>query len=176
MNLRTVLMLGSFAAVIIVTVLALQSADGTAEAGTAELSWKSFDEGIALAKSQNKKMLIDVYTDWCGWCKKMDKEVYTDAKVKEILTAKYVIVKLNAEADKQLTFNGTKLSHAEFAQAIGVTGYPATAFFGSDGQPITLLPGYVEAGRFATILTFIGDDHYKTTKFQDYVAKSGKAN
>lgn len=176
MNFRTVLMIGAFVGVAIVAVLALQSGDSSAQTNTAELSWKSFDEGIALAKSQNKKMLIDVYTDWCVWCKKMDKEVYTDAKVKEILNTKFVLVKLNAESDKQLTYRGNKLSETEFAQAIGATGYPTTAFFGSDGKPITLLPGYVEGNRFATILTFIGDDHYKTTKFQDYVAKSGKAN
>ncbi len=176
MNIRTVLMIGAFVVVAIVAVLGLQREDGNAQASDTGLSWKSFDEGIALAKSQNKKMLIDVYTDWCVWCKKMDKEVYTDAKVKEILNAKFVVVKLDAESEKQLTFSGNKMSQIEFSQAMGVTGYPATLFFTSDGQPITLLPGYVEGNRFATILTYIGDDHYKTTKFQDYVAKSGKTN
>ncbi|MBI3788327.1 MAG: DUF255 domain-containing protein [Ignavibacteriales bacterium] len=176
MNIKIMSLIGGFVAVAVVAVFALQSGNGKAEESTAELSWKTFDEGIALSKSQNKKMLIDVYTDWCSWCKKMDKEVYTDANVKKILSAKFVLVKLNAESHKQLTYNGEKLSETEFASAIGATGYPTTVFFKSDGQPITLLPGYVDGNRFATILTFIGDDHYKTTTFEQYLAKSGQAN
>ncbi|CUT04904.1 DUF255 domain-containing protein, partial [Candidatus Kryptobacter tengchongensis] len=47
-----------------------------------ELKWYSFSDGLKLAKSENKKVLIDVYTDWCEWCKKMDEEVYTNSTVK----------------------------------------------------------------------------------------------
>ena len=160
-------------------VLAVLDRPGNAEDGNSPTnapSWKSFDEGIALAMKENKKILIDVYTDWCGWCKKMDREVYADAKVMAILKTKFIVMKLNAESDEQITYNGEKLSKARFAQAVGVTGYPATLFLQPDAKPITLLPGYVEAKRFASILTFVGDDHYTTISFQDYLRKSGSSN
>jgi thioredoxin-related protein len=142
----------------------------------ASLQWRSFDEGVTLTKQENKKLLIDVYTDWCGWCKKMDKEVYGNEAVKNILGKKFVVVKLNAESNKTLTFNGNTMSEMAFAQGAGVTGYPTTIFIDSDTKPITLLPGYVESKEFFKILTYIGDNHYKTTKYEDFLLKSGIPN
>ena len=137
----------------------------------AKIEWKNFNDGLAVAKSQKKKILVDVYTDWCGWCKKMDKEVYSDDAVVSILKSKFVAVKLNAESDGRLTYNNQSFTQAEFSQALGVTGYPATAFFGIDSKPITVVPGYIEAKRFAQILRFIGDDHYLKMSFNDFLSK-----
>ena len=151
----------------------LATSDG---GGNGKVTWVAFNEGMAKAQSENKKVLLDVYTDWCTWCKKMDSDVYTDAKVAEILSEKFVAIKLNAEANSSIQYDNTSYTNADFSQALGVTGYPATVFFGPDTKPITLLPGYVDAERFATILRYIGDDHYKTTSFEDYLAKAPTVN
>ncbi len=137
--------------------------------------WVSFDEAVERAKDENKKLLVDVYTDWCGWCKKMDKEVYTDPSVVSLLSSHFITVKLNAESSRQITYKGTKLTERNFAAAVGVTGYPSTIFFEPDAKPITLLPGYVPANRFTTILQYIGEDHYKKISFDDYAKKMGAA-
>lgn len=144
----------------------------SASSGEGVVTWVAFNEGMTKAQSENKKILLDVYTDWCSWCKKMDSEVYTDASVAQILNEKFVAIKLNAEANSSIQYDNTTYSNADFSQALGITGYPATVFFGSDTKPITLLPGYVDAQRFATILRYIGDDHYRTTTFDDYLAKT----
>lgn len=138
-----------------------------------EPQWKSFDEGLKQAKLTGKKVLVDVYTDWCSWCKKMDANTYADKKVSEYLNKNFVIIKLNAEGDGTITYSGEKISPAQFAQGMGVSGYPATLFLKSDGQPITLLPGYSEADMFIHVLTFIGENHYEKKKFQDYLAEKG---
>jgi thioredoxin-related protein len=138
-----------------------------------EPQWKSFDEGLKQAKLTGKKVLVDVYTDWCSWCKKMDADTYSDKKVSEYLNKNFVIIKLNAEGDGTITYSGEKISPAQFAQGMGVSGYPATLFLKSDGQPITLLPGYSEADMFIHVLTFIGENHYEKKKFQDYLAEKG---
>jgi len=135
--------------------------------------WKKFDEGMKLAKQSGKKVLIDVYTDWCSWCKKMDANTYTDNSVIEYLNKNFVVIKLNAEANEKISFAGQSFSPAEFAQGMGVNGYPATLFLKSDGQPITLLPGYSEAGMFIHILSFIGENHYEKKKFAEYLAEKG---
>lgn len=138
-----------------------------------EPQWKTFDDGMKQAKLTGKKVLVDVYTDWCSWCKKMDANTYADKKVSEYLNKNFVIIKLNAEEDGTITYSGEKISPAQFAQGMGVTGYPATLFLKSDGQPITLLPGYSEADMFIHVLTFIGENHYEKKKFQDYLAEKG---
>ena len=135
--------------------------------------WKKFDEGMKLAKESGKKVLIDVYTDWCGWCKKMDANTYSDKSIKEYLDKNFVIIKLNAEGNEKISYAGQSISPAAFAQGMGVDGYPATVFLKSNGDPITLLPGYAEADRFIYVLSFIAENHYEKKKFTDYLTEKG---
>ena len=158
----------NFALIItIITFLTIQYTDAK------DPQWKSFNKGLDLAKKSGKKVLVDVYTDWCGWCKKMDSSTYSDAKVKEYLKKNFIIVKLNAEGNEQLSYSGQSITPPEFTQGMGINGYPATLFLQSDGKPITVLPGYAEADMFLHVLSFIGEDHYQTKKFADYLAEKG---
>jgi thioredoxin-related protein len=130
--------------------------------------WHSFNDGINLARNSNKKVLVDVYTNWCGWCKKMDAEVYTDKEVSRLLKQDFILVKLNAESSNALSYKGNSFTEAEFARELGVTGYPTTLFFDQNSNPITNFPGYAPPGRFAKVLDFIGKDYYKSVSFQEY--------
>ncbi len=135
--------------------------------------WNSFDNGLEHAKVSHKKILVDVYTDWCGWCKKMDEEVYADPKVKEYLTKNFVTVKVNAEAEGTIHYKGNVYSPAQLAAAFGVTGYPATLFLKEDGDPITLLPGYMEAPMFIHVLSFVAENQYEKKQFDQYLKEKG---
>jgi thioredoxin-related protein len=146
---------------------------GESKTPAKELSWKSFDEGAQLAKTEHKKLLVDVYTDWCTWCKKMDRETYTDEKVVNVLRTRYILVKLNAESSKQLTYNGHSLTEMQLAHAMGVTGYPTTLFLDSESKPITKVDGYIPGKDFVNMVRFIGEDYYKTTSYQDFLSKQG---
>lgn len=137
------------------------------------LKWHSFSDGLKLAKSENKKVLIDVYTDWCEWCKKMDEEVYANSTVKNYLASKFILIKLNAESEKKHNFEGREYSEMELAYIFGVEGFPTTIFIREDMQPITAVPGYFPAEVFMKILTFIGDDYYLKMSFDDYLEKTG---
>ncbi|MBI1802991.1 MAG: thioredoxin fold domain-containing protein [Ignavibacteriae bacterium] len=134
----------------------------------AELPWKPFTDGFAEAKKNDKKIMLDIYTDWCGWCKRLDANVYSDPDVAAYLKAHYVSVKLNAESKTQVTYKDTAYSQVGFAQALGVTGYPTIAFFDSHGDFITKLGGYVGPERFLPIVKFIGEDYYKKMSWDDY--------
>lgn len=137
-------------------------------AGGEAITWHSFDEGMALAAQQNKKVLVDVYTDWCVWCKKMDKEVYTDGQIGKIIAKDFIAVKFNPEGEEVVTMNNEHLNGSLFTQAMGISGYPSTLIFGADGKPITKIDGFQESKEFATLLTFIGGDHYKTKSFEEF--------
>ncbi len=66
----------------------------------------TFEDALAKAKSEDKILIVDVYTDWCGWCKKMDKEAYSNQDVKDLIAGSFVFVKLNAEGTGKIKYNG----------------------------------------------------------------------
>ncbi len=133
------------------------------------IPWKSFDDGVTLARSTNKKILVDVYTDWCSWCKKMDSDVYTNPDVIRTMNEDFVAVKLNAESHNPVTYNGKTYTEADFARELGVSGYPTILFFDANANPITSLDGYSPAQRFNKVLTYVGQDQYKKVPFQQFL-------
>ncbi len=139
-----------------------------------KLKWLNFNDAVKVSEKSNKKLLVDVYTDWCSWCKKMDSNVYANEKVLEYLNKNFVVVKLNAEGKTTVNFKDTIYSAAEFSQGMGVTGYPATLFFTANGNPITLLPGYVEAPMFLNVLRYISESRYEKESFDTFLKSSPK--
>lgn len=70
------------------------------------LSWYAIDDLDAMKDLQGKKVLVDMYTSWCGWCKVMDKKTFTDPQVVDYLNENFVLVKFNAEQKEPVTFQG----------------------------------------------------------------------
>jgi len=131
-----------------------------------------FEEALYLAKSENKKVIVDIYTDWCGWCKKMDKDVYENKSIKKITDKSFVIVKLDAEGTDKIKYNGTEYTEAGLALFFEAQGYPTTVFLEPDGKLIEYkynnntmknLPGYFKADEFKKMLKFIRDEKYNDT-------------
>ncbi|OGU55265.1 MAG: hypothetical protein A2V66_11020 [Ignavibacteria bacterium RBG_13_36_8] len=125
------------------------------------IKWYSFNEGLLIAKKQNKFMLVDFYTDWCGWCKKMDAETYKNSEIVDYITKNFIAVKLNPEKDSAVDFQGKNYPAAQFAQAAGVNGYPATGFFDYNGDFLGTLPGYMDSGKFMNLLKYIVNKEYE---------------
>jgi len=71
------------------------------------VKWMSFEQAMEKSKSEKRKIFIDVYTDWCGWCKVMDKNTFSEANVAKILNEEFYPVKFNAEQRENIIFNGT---------------------------------------------------------------------
>lgn len=144
-----------------------------------EVKWLTFEEAIALNKKNPKKILVDVYTNWCYYCKVMDKKTYSNPKVASYINTHYYPVKFNAEQKENLTYKKTtykyidkgRRGYNEFAVAIleGKLSYPTTVFFDSKEQVITRLPGYLTVKNYEPILVYLAEDYYQTKEWEDFI-------
>lgn len=115
---------------------------GTAQAQE-QIQWMKFEEAIAANEQNPKMILVDVYTDWCGWCKKMDKETFTDPRVIAHFQKNFYAVKLNAEdTNRKFPFMGKTFTEAEMAASMRVNSYPNFVVIEPGLQNIAQLPGY----------------------------------
>jgi len=129
-----------------------------------------FEDALKKAASENKRVVVDVYTDWCGWCKKMDAEAYSDTEVRKLLDENFILVKLNAEGKNKLTYNGRQYTEEELSYFFDVFSFPTTIFLEPDGKLITFsydsypmknVPGYVKTEEFKKLLIYFRDGKYK---------------
>lgn len=136
------------------------------------ITWQTMAKAQKLAEQHNKMIIVNVYTDWCKWCKKLEKEVYTDARVTKVIDDYFYLVRLNAESNEPIVFNGQKLTMAEFAQLLGVTTYPGTVFVDAKGNTIGKQTGYMEVDVFEKLLAYVGSNAYRTMQFDEFSVNS----
>ena len=141
-----------------------------------EISWLSFDAGLAKAKTENKAIVADFYTTWCGWCKRMDATTFRDSGVVAYFNKNFIGVRVNGDnAGDFLTYEGEKMSERQLTQTLGVRGYPTYWFLDSEGKKIGPAPGYMPVESFMSLLRYVGENHYKTMSYDSFVKKeSGK--
>jgi thioredoxin-related protein len=154
-------------------ILQLKNSSGSQLRTNDKITWESMQDAGIKAQNENKKILVYVYTDWCSWCRKMEGEVFTDAGVAEMLNSTFIPVALNAESGSKVMFNGMNTSEKELAQMFGVRGFPTTLFLTASGDPITVAPGFIPADRFVNVMKFIGEDHYKSMQWEEFLLKHG---
>lgn len=116
------------------------------------IEWLRLEEAYALNQQEPRKIFVDVYTDWCGWCKKMDKATFADEKVAAYVNENYYAVKLNAESDREFQMAGEKMTERQVAAQLGVRSYPTIVLIHEDFQRFQPAPGYRPANDFLEIL------------------------
>lgn len=146
--------------------------------GQEKINWMTMNEALAAQKEKPKKIIMDVYTKWCGPCKLLDKNTFSNKNVIQFINENYYPVKFNAEGTEEITyqdFNYTNPNYQEgrkgrnathfFADALKksgyLNGYPSIVFFKDDGELIQGVPGYRTPKQLEIYLKMIANDDYK---------------
>lgn len=153
-----------------------------------EINWMSMNEAIALQKKNPKKIFVDVYTNWCGPCKMLDKNTFSNKDLAAYINKNFYAVKFNAEGDELITMGDKKFtnpkydpakasrrnSQHQFAAFMGVRAYPTMLFLESDGTLINRVASYLGPKQLEVYLKLFGTNDYKTIdtqeKFDEYYA------
>lgn len=108
-----------------------------------KIDWHSYNEGLAMAKTSDKKVFLHFWTSWCGYCTKMTTETFSDSAVTDYLNENYISIKINTDKEKAL------------AAKYKVKGLPTSWFLTDKGEPITSLGGYLPPDKLLPILKYI---------------------
>lgn len=145
------------------------------------VKWMTYEEAVAASKENPKKIFIDIYTDWCGWCKKMDRETFQKPAIAKYLNENFYPVKFNAEQKESINFAGHtfnfvpngKRGYHELAAALleGKMSYPTVVFMNEEFKLLQRIPGYLDENTFDMILHYLAEEHYTKTPWTDFQKK-----
>lgn len=135
-----------------------------------KVNWISLSQLNELYSKNPKPILLDVYTDWCGWCKEMDRTTYQHDKLSKYINEKYYAVKLNAESRENIIFNKKNYTCAQFAEYLlyGRMSYPTTVFLSSPDARPAPLAGYLKAKEMEAPLKYFGEGAFMRQTFVEF--------
>jgi len=143
------------------------------------VKWYTLEEALKLTAEAPRNILIDVYTDWCGYCRTMDAQTFNNPVIARYINQNFYPVKFNAETTETVRFAGhtfenpenprnTRRSRHPFATALGVTGYPTIVYFTGDLRLIAAMPGFMRPEQIEPLLHYIVGEKYLSISLEDY--------
>lgn len=144
-----------------------------------KVNWLSFEKAIEINKTNPKPLLIAIYTDWCGWCKKMNTETYTNPIIAKYINDNYHAIKLNGEGKEPITYKdytfkfsqqgNTKYHELSAALQNGKLSYPTTIILNKEEQLLDRIPGYLTPRKMEMVLAFFIKKDRKEKSWGDFV-------
>jgi thioredoxin-related protein len=147
------------------------------------LKWYTWTEAAELNKTQPKKLLVDIYTDWCGWCKVMDKQTFTNDTIINYLNQHFYCVKLDAEMRDSILFNNQKFVYLNreqsgsrngihtlaYALLDGQMSFPSIVYLTENFERVVISPGYKTPEKLLPELKYTAEEAYKNKTFQAFM-------
>jgi len=145
------------------------------------IHWMSFTDAVKLNSKNQKKVFIDVYTKWCGWCKRMDASTYEDPSVVAYINKNFYAVKLDAETHDTILYKEKVFTFVQESRANlialellgGHMAYPTSVYLDENFNLLTPAPGYQTPEQLLPQLKYFAEDIYKNKKWDEY-QKDGK--
>lgn len=147
-----------------------------------KINWMTLDQALAAQSQEPRKIMMDVYTTWCGPCKMLDANTFQNPDVVDYVNQNYYAVKFNAEGKEVVKYKNLEFTNPQFdpsrlgrnaqhelAQALKITAYPTIVFFNENGDTLLPLPGYKTPSQLELYLKlFYNDDHQKIGSQEDW--------
>jgi len=143
-----------------------------------KINWLSIEELEEAQAREPRKVFIDLYTSWCGWCHKMDKATFQHPGIVEYINANYYAVKLDAETKDTINFRGQQFvfvaqgrrGYNQLAAALanGQLSYPTIVYLDEDLNVIQPVPGYMDPKSFEQVITYLAGNHHLEQPFDQY--------
>jgi len=128
-------------------------------AADSKINWLKYEEGLARAKNENKKVFLNFHAGWCRYCIKMEKETFTHKEIIAYLNENFIPIMVDSDKEKKI------------AGAYNVRALPTSWFLEPDKSKISTLPGYVDAKQLLSILKYIHTGSYQKMTFKDFINK-----
>jgi clan AA aspartic protease (TIGR02281 family) len=148
------------------------------------VKWLTWEQAIQTLESdiragkKPRKIFVDVYTNWCGWCIKMDKETFEQPQIAAYLNEHFYPVKLNAEQKEDIVFAGKTFKfiesgrngYHELAEALldKKMSYPTVIFLNEKAELLQRIPGYLDVPTFDCIMHYLAEEHYTKTPWEQF--------
>jgi uncharacterized protein YyaL (SSP411 family) len=124
------------------------------------VQWLDYGDALDKARKEDKHVLVDFYTSWCGWCKVMDSRTYSNPAIAAYLNDHFVLAKVNAESPKRFKVGEGTKSGVELAREFDINSFPITWFLQPDGEKIDKIMGFVPPEKFQPVLQFVHERKY----------------
>ena len=131
--------------------------------------WRPMGEAIAAAAADGDLVLIHAFASWCGWCRRLDQDTYSDDAVQAFLADNFEVTRLDIESPEEVDFFGGAVPMHDLATAFEVSGTPTTLFFDGDGTFITKAPSYWPPDQFLLVLRYVREGFHAMMPFNDYI-------
>jgi thioredoxin-related protein len=155
------------------------------QAATTEINWITWSEVEAKMEKEPRKVLVDVYTNWCGPCKIMNKTTFQDPETVAYINKHYYAIKFNAESPDEINFKGNVYKNEGYdpnrsgrnsthdltkaiAPANGRIAYPTIVYMDENFQILAPVQGLQRPEQIMPILSFFGEDIYKEKTWEEY--------
>ena len=165
---------------ILYIIIFIFSISTTLFAQSQKINWLSVEEVEVLQKKEPRKVLIDVFTTWCGPCKMMMKNTFSNNNVIDYINTYYYAIKFDAESGENVNFKGNtytnpdfrpnvrgRNSQHQFAQALGVNSYTTIIYMDENMDVITPIKGYLTPDKIELYLKLFAEDIYLKVKSQE---------